>query len=127
MNKTNTKARRNQVSHLLPKVEGLPPIRRVHNDEDPVVHYRLFSPVGAAVWYVAAADKEVNRVSKYDDDFIMLVWADLAGDGVYGEWGHASLRELENVRLPYGLRIERDRAFKPCRFSATREGKAVSC
>ena len=34
--------------------------------------------------------------------------------GFEAEWGYFSMSELESVRGPHGLRMERDLHFKPC-------------
>ena len=36
--------------------------------------------------------------------------------GFEAEWGYFSVAELESVRGPMGLRIERDLHFKPCQM-----------
>ena len=65
----------------------------------PVV--RLFSPVGAATWLA----------TEIDADGIFFGLADL-GFGC-PELGSFALDELESVRLPFGLTIERDLHFTP--------------
>jgi hypothetical protein len=76
---------------------------RPGDDTMPVV--KLFSPVGAATWLLTemAADGDT-----------MFGLADL-GLGC-PELGNVSLAEVEALRLPFGLRIERDLYFAP-RFS----------
>jgi hypothetical protein len=63
---------------------------------------KLFNPCGAATWLFTELDAD--------------------GDTLYGlcdlgmqspELGYASLTEIESVRLPFGLRIERDLHFSP--------------
>jgi len=67
-------------------------------DHVPVV--KLFNPTGAGTWLATelAADEDT-----------MFGLADL-GFG-YPEMGSFSLAELEMVRLPFGMHIERDRTF----------------
>jgi len=67
-------------------------------DPSPVV--RLFSPVGAATWLA----------TEIDEDGIFFGLADL-GFGC-PELGSFALAELEAVRLPFGLTIERDLHFR---------------
>ena len=69
------------------------------HDFKPVL--KLFSPVGAATWLIT------ERAPDYPD--ILFGLCDL-GMG-YPELGSVSLSELESVRLPLGLRIERDLHF----------------
>jgi len=62
---------------------------------------KLFSPVGAATWLI----------SEIDENRIMFGLCDL-GHGS-PELGYVSLDEIESVRLPFGLKIERDLHFTP--------------
>lgn len=67
-------------------------------DHVPVV--KFFNPVGAGTWLATELG---------DDDDILYGIADL-GFGC-PEVGAFSLSELQSIRLPFGLRIERDIAF----------------
>lgn len=67
---------------------------------DPAPVLRLFSPVGAATWLA-------TELSGDGDTLFGL--ADL-GFGC-PELGYFSLGEIAGVRLPFGLRIERDERF----------------
>jgi len=73
--------------------------RRAEPDPVPVV--RLFNPCGAATWLATELD---------EDGDTLFGLADL-GFGC-PELGSFSLSEIASVRLPFGLRIERDIAFK---------------
>ena len=66
---------------------------------DPVPVVRFFNPVGAATWLAA----------EMDEDGILFGLADL-GFGC-PELGSFSLHELQSIRLPLGLGIERDLSF----------------
>jgi len=70
-------------------------------DADPVPLVKFFNPVGAATWLATELDRDGDT---------LFGLADL-GFG-YPELGSFSLAELEAVRLPFGLRIERDLAFE---------------
>lgn len=73
----------------------------IENPEfDPLPLVRLFNPMGRAVWLVSEL---------YADDDTLFGLADL-GFGC-PELGISSLHEIEAIRLPMGLRIERDIAF----------------
>ena len=65
----------------------------------PVV--KLFNPCGAATWLISESDPE-------DADRLFGLC-----DMGFGcpEMGYVSLAEIEATRLPYGLKIERDRHF----------------
>lgn len=68
---------------------------------DPVPLLKLFNPLGAATWLA-------TELAADDDTLFGL--ADL-GFGC-PELGPFSLSEIASLRLPYGLRIERDIAFE---------------
>lgn len=61
---------------------------------------KLFNPIGAATWLASEL---------YEDEDTLFGLADL-GFGC-PEMGTFSLTEIASVRLPYGLRIERDLYF----------------
>lgn len=67
---------------------------------DPAPALKLFAPVGAATWLATELA---------DDGDTLFGLADL-GFGC-PELGYFSLSEIVAIRLPFGLRIERDRHF----------------
>jgi hypothetical protein len=68
-------------------------------DHDPVPLVKLFSPIGPATWLA----------TELHPDGTLFGLADL-GFGC-PELGYFCLDEIEAVRLPFGLAIERDRSF----------------
>lgn len=64
-------------------------------DDVPVV--KFFNPAGRGTWYISEYDKENG---------LFFGLCDL-GMG-YPEMGYVSKAELESIRLPFGLKIERD-------------------
>lgn len=76
-------------------------VRRGLREPDPRPVVRFFNPVGAATWLA----------TELDPDGILFGLADL-GFGC-PELGSFALAELEAVRLPFGLGIERDLGFTP--------------
>ena len=64
-----------------------------------IAYVKFFTPDSSWTWYATEFDGE--------DTFFGLV------DGFDKELGYFSLSELENVRGPLGLKIERDLYFKP--------------
>ncbi|MBB6125407.1 DUF2958 domain-containing protein [Sphingobium subterraneum] len=70
-------------------------------DHAPVL--KLFNPCGAATWLFSELD---------EDGDTLFGLADLGFGSP--EMGYASLSEIASVRLPYGLRIERDLHFSAC-------------
>ncbi len=65
---------------------------------------KFFNPCGAGTWYVIEGAQEEN-------DFIFWGLVDLHEK----EFGYFSLAELESIRLPYGLKIERVLHFTSCK------------
>ncbi len=69
---------------------------------------KFFTPWTSWTWYVL----EGEATEDGDFRFFGLV------DGLERELGYFSLRELESVRGPFGLGIERDRHFTPLTLEA---------
>lgn len=67
------------------------------------VHAKLFTPDSSWSWFILEGQEQE------DGDFLMFAWV----IGLERELGYVSLRELENVRGPLGLPVERDLFFKP--------------
>lgn len=63
-------------------------------------YLKLFSPAGGATWLITQKDGD-----------LLFGLCDL-GQGC-PEVGYVSLKELEAIELPYGLKIERDLNFEP--------------
>lgn len=83
----------NAARHMAAQRDGLP-------DPDPVPLLKLFNPCGSATWQASEID---------EDGDTLFGLADL-GFGC-PELGSFSLTEIASVRLPFGLRIERDLDF----------------
>jgi len=62
---------------------------------------KFFNPIGASTWYLYEFEEEEG---------IFWCFANL-GDPTFAECGTVALKELEDLRLPMGLRIERDMHF----------------
>jgi hypothetical protein len=71
---------------------------------NPIVVAKLFNPCGAGTWYLTAYEPETRIAFGYVTG--------LCED----EWGSISIDEIENVNLPFGLKIERDLYFKEQTF-----------
>lgn len=76
-------------------------VERGGAEPDPVPVVRLFNPCGAATWLATELD---------EDGDTLFGLADL-GFGC-PELGYFSISEIEAVRLPFGLGIERDGTFR---------------
>jgi len=70
---------------------------------DPLVIAKFFNPTGASNWYATEYDPKnkmfFGYVSIFNDD--------------NDEWGYFSQTELESLKGPFGLGIERDIYFSP--------------
>lgn len=69
------------------------------NREVPV---KFFTPWSNWTWYVLEGQQE-------DGDFLFFGYV----EGLENEFGYFSLRELESIRGPFGLTIERDLHWTP--------------
>lgn len=69
-------------------------------EPDPVPLLKLFNPCGSATWLASELDADGDTLFGLSD----------LGFGS-PELGSFSLREMAAVRLPFGLRIERDEHF----------------
>ena len=83
--------------------KDLPGLYSQEDSPDPVIHVKFFTPDSNWTWYATEFDGI--------DTFFGLV------DGHERELGYFSLSELEKVRGPYGLKIERDLHFPPRKLS----------
>lgn len=81
----------------------IPKLYSQEHIKDPVVWAKLFTPWAQWTWYILEWDQK-------DRFFGWVVGHDK-------ELGYFSLKELESVKGPFGLKIERDRYFTPTRLS----------
>ncbi len=86
---------------LTKEIEGsLPPFYSQENIEDPIVRVKFFDPCGSWTWYGI----EWNPMERTFFGYVV---------GHENELGYFSLDELESLKGPLGLGIERDLNFKP--------------
>lgn len=84
--------------------KALPKLYSTDNDGDQAIaQVKFFTPDSNWTWYAFEFDGK--------DTFFGFV------AGQESELGYFSLSELESVRGPYGLKIERDRYFSPTTLS----------
>ena len=74
---------------------------------DPMATVKLFNPAGQGTWYIAAYDPDEELAYGLCELF-------------EPELGYVSLRELTDLRLTFGLRIERDLYWTPRPLSQCR-------
>lgn len=84
----------------------LPPLYATENESDPMVICKFFYPDFSWSWYATEFDGT--------DLFFGFV------DGSFPELGYFSLSELQDNCGMFGMPIERDRYFTPCRLSTLR-------
>jgi Protein of unknown function (DUF2958) len=85
-------------------LKALPKIGSQEGNLNPLCKVKLFAPWGMWTWYLIEYDPETRM-------------ALALAQGFDDEVGYVSLDELEQIRGPLGLRIERDRVFKPVPLS----------
>ena len=84
----------------------LPLLYTTENEPDPTARVKFFTPDSSWTWYATEFDGE--------DLFFGLV------QGHCEELGYFSLSELQSVKGPMGLPIERDLYFEPTALSKLR-------
>ncbi|MEE1279145.1 MAG: DUF2958 domain-containing protein [Acutalibacteraceae bacterium] len=65
---------------------------------DSVVLVKYFNPCGAGTWVITEAEEQP------DGDWLLFGYCYI----FEWEWGYLILSELQNLKLPFGLTIERD-------------------
>ena len=83
--------------------KAIPPLYTCEHDPDPLVRAKFFTPWTCWTWYAL----------EFDGADTFFGWV----EGHEAELGYFSLAELENVRGPAGLTIERDLWFDPVPLS----------
>jgi len=86
---------------LLTKIdlENLPKLYETEEQEDPIVHVKLFHPMGGSTWLLTEYEPETKMAFGYA--YI-----------TDGELGYIPLEELEQINIA-GLKVERDNYFTP--------------
>jgi len=65
---------------------------------DSVVLVKYFNPCGSGTWIITEAEEQE------DGDWLLFGYCHIQ----CFEWGYVMLSELQNLKLPFGLTIERD-------------------
>ena len=78
---------------------------------------KFFNPVGAGSWYL---------YEYYPEDRIFMGYVNLMGADC-AECGSVSLDELEQLKLPMGLSIERDMSFPIAKYTVQEIIDKVQC
>jgi len=69
---------------------------------DSVVLVKYFNPCGAGTWLITEAEEQT------DGDYLLFGYCHI----FCWEWGYVMLSELQNLKLPFGLKIEHDLYIK---------------
>lgn len=99
------------MSKLLPlsKINTIPELYETENQEEKICYVKLFLPNSNWTWYII----EINKQDK-NTCFGFV-------DGLEQELGYFSLRELENLKGLFGLKVELDTSFKPTKLSKIKQ------
>ena len=96
------------LTHQLRK--QLPPLyAQEGKGDDAIAYIKLFHPLSSWTWYATEGEQQ-------DEDFIFFGL--VCGDEK--ELGYFSLNDLEQTTI-HGLRMERDRFFKPTKLSTLKQ------
>jgi hypothetical protein len=79
---------------------SIPRLGETSGQSDPIVHLKWFTPTAGFTWGIVEADPESG------------VCYGLV-HGLEREWGTFSLDEIQEIRGPLGLPVERDLYFQP--------------
>lgn len=82
--------------------EKYPLYSQEEKGEEALVLCKFFAPVGAYTWYVLEAEKR-------EDDY--MFFGLVINNQFEREYGYFTLSQLEEIRLPFACRIERDKYF----------------
>lgn len=66
--------------------------------EESIVLVKYFNPIGSGTWLITEAEQQENG------DWLLFGYCHI----FEFEWGYVLLSELQNLKLPFGLTIERD-------------------
>lgn len=81
----------------------IPQLGTIENEKNPQIIAHLFNPMGVGDWYIIEGEKDENN------DWMFYGLVDLQ----FREYGYFTLKELEDIQLQYGLKIERDLYWTP--------------
>lgn len=86
------------TKELEKKFEEYPLYSQEGKFENSEVVVKYFNPCGAGTWLITEGEKQE------DGDWLLYGYCHL----FEWEWGYVMLSELEDVHLPFGLKIERE-------------------
>ena len=96
------------IPHTL--LEAIPNLYETEDVKDPICHVKLFTPDSNWTWYVTEISKDDTN-----ECFGFVI-------GHESELGYFNLEEIQSVRGPLGLPVERDLHFAPTLLSEVKRG-----
>ena len=90
------------------QLQLIPNLYGTENQEEKICYVKLFLPNSNWTWYIIEIDKQDNNTCF---GFV---------DGLEQELGYFTIRELENLKGMFGLKVELDTSFKPIKLSKIR-------
>ena len=80
------------------KLDNTPLYSTEGQGTDAKIIVKFFNPCGRGTWLITEAEKQP------DGDYLLYGYNHM----YEWEWGYVMLSDLKNIKLPYGLKIERD-------------------
>lgn len=91
--------------------DDIPNLYSQEDEADPVVVTKFFTPDSNWTWYVIEGEE------RDDGDWLFFGYV----EGFCGELGYFTLSQLESVKGPWGLKVERDIHWKKKKLSKIKE------
>lgn len=101
-------SKKNDNAHDLTPKGVLPKLYSTENDKDPMVRVKLFTPWTGWTWLLTECDAESGLAFGYCHN---------SADPCGAELGYVDVGELKAVKGPFGLKVERDLLWEPCKLS----------
>ena len=86
------------TNEIIEKFKEYPLYSQDGKGEDSVTLVKYFNPCGDGTWIITEAEKQE------DGDWLLFGYCHI----FEWEWGYVMLSDLQNLKLPFGLTIERD-------------------
>lgn len=98
--------------NLIPKelIATIPELYATERSLNPTCFVKLFTPDAQWTWFIIEMDKNQNICYGYVQ-------------GLESELGYFSLKELELIKGPLGLGVERDKSFLPTALSIVKSSR----
>lgn len=99
-------------NNLIPKelINSIPKLYETQRSLNPICHIKLFTPDSVFTWFIIELSMDEDTCYGFVKAF-------------ESELGYFSLSEIESIKGPLGLKVERDISFKPTALSIIRKEK----